>query len=195
MTKVLSGVALDQAATRAAIYRSPPNPHEKIAEGTRRTVLALAYKDGYLACAEAAHADYRALEERMGDLVDRFIEVGDELNATKEELASLRAQESTAFGAYVEFDNGEKEFRISGSAWPPRATSGKVTYLYTSAKYLLGNHTEVFNVEAAALAYAEEGSEGPSGTSYPSAITRWHLLQFANGLPPLHLLESTELSQ
>lgn len=91
MTKVLSGVALEQAATRASHYRSPPNPHEKIAEGTRRTVLALAYKDGYQDCAKAAHADYRALEEDLAALRGKTAELVSASTAARRELQSCQS--------------------------------------------------------------------------------------------------------
>jgi hypothetical protein len=110
MTKVLSGKELDQAAIDASIARAPFNAHEKSSVSIHRNVMALMYKDGYKA-SEAAHADYRALEEELAALRVRVGDVDAHILG-KEELAKRYAAllaEREALSRVVEADKDYDE--------------------------------------------------------------------------------------
>lgn len=142
------------------------------------------------------HTDYRALEDDHAELRIAYDAEYKRSRELEQELASLRARVG-------ELQNGSMTLvtRDDANAYcqivtilemeEEGDTVAEVRRLFDLSRAI---DAALFDIESAALAYAEEGSEGPSGTSYPSAITKWHLLQFANGLPPLYLLESTEVS-
>jgi phage shock protein A len=119
MPKVLSGKELDQAAIDAAIARSPFNAHEKSHVAVGRSVMALMYKDGYRA-SEAAHADYRTLEEQAAYFRKEWNKAEGQVTRLEEELAALRGK----VGELVELVEADRAYDVAQSM-KESATNGE----------------------------------------------------------------------